>query len=202
MAQEAKVYKGSLTREQFLFHEMRITANLLNEGMSSEEAVEKIVSENLFQFPTEKMIMNIAKVCVRRLEGMEDANLIHGIATETNNVSKQICLYAMMLDSRLLADFMVTVIGEKYRTRDYSFGAIDLNTFFARLQEQNEKVATWSESTIKKIKTVIKNVLKENGYIDSPNATTLNTVLVDPRLAVAIREKNEAELLVAFNCFS
>ena len=107
----------------------------------------------------------------------------------------------MMRDSRLLAEFMVTVIGEKFRTRDYSFGALDLNTFFARLQEQDDNVATWSESTIKKIKTVIKNVLKENGYIDSSNATTLNTVLIEPILEDAIRGNNEPELLPAFNCF-
>ena len=51
---------GSITREQFLFYEMRTTARLMNEGMSDEEVQKKIVEENLFQYPTEKTIKRIA----------------------------------------------------------------------------------------------------------------------------------------------
>ena len=49
---------------------------------------------------------------------------------------------------------MLTVIGEKYRLRDTSFGKIDLNTFFMRLQEQNDAVASWSDATITKLKQI------------------------------------------------
>ena len=45
-------YNGGLTREQFLFYEMRTTAKLLNDGYSEPEAVEKIINENLFQYLT------------------------------------------------------------------------------------------------------------------------------------------------------
>ena len=62
-------YKGSgqLTREQFLFYEMRTTAGLLTEELTDEEIIEKIVSENLFQFPTERTIKRIAGACIQRL---------------------------------------------------------------------------------------------------------------------------------------
>ena len=50
----------TITREQFLFNEMRIVATLLYEGKSTEEAINEIVSKNLFQYPTEKMIKNLA----------------------------------------------------------------------------------------------------------------------------------------------
>lgn len=46
---EASPYNAAITREQFLFYEMRTTAKLLAEGLSDEEAVDRIVSENLFQ---------------------------------------------------------------------------------------------------------------------------------------------------------
>ncbi|MBR2555604.1 MAG: DUF1819 family protein, partial [Aeriscardovia sp.] len=35
-------YKGSLTREQFLFYEIRVAANLVNEGCTRKEATERI----------------------------------------------------------------------------------------------------------------------------------------------------------------
>jgi hypothetical protein len=48
---------GALTREQFLFYETRIIAKLLcDDGLTDEEAIEKVVNENLFQYPTERMI--------------------------------------------------------------------------------------------------------------------------------------------------
>lgn len=53
------------------------------------------------------------------------------------DVSKQISLYAMMKQYRLVWDFMITVIGEKYRFTDTTFGKIDLNSYFLRLQEQD-----------------------------------------------------------------
>lgn len=55
-------YKGSgqLTREQFLFYEMRTTARLMNEGIPDDEILNKIVEDNLFQYPTEKTIRQTA----------------------------------------------------------------------------------------------------------------------------------------------
>ena len=39
---------GSLTRAQFLYYEMRITARLMEELSEDEEILKRIVSENLF----------------------------------------------------------------------------------------------------------------------------------------------------------
>lgn len=69
---------------------------------------------------------------------MEDDSLVKAIATQPSDVAKQICLYAMMRQYRLVWDFMLTVIGEKYQKLDSSFGRVDLNTFFMRLQEQDD----------------------------------------------------------------
>jgi len=163
---------------------------------------QKITEENLFQYPTEKTIKRIAAACVRRLEGMNDETLIHAIATQPVDVAKQICLYAMMKNSRLIWEFMLTVIGEKYVLRDTSFGKIDLNTFFLRLQEQDDAVAGWSEQTITKLKQVIARVLVETEYLDSIHSTTLNPVYLHPILENAIRSNNDDIILPAFNHFS
>ena len=49
-------YKASITREQFMFYEMRTTAKLLMEGLSDKDVIDRIVAENLFQYPTERQI--------------------------------------------------------------------------------------------------------------------------------------------------
>ena len=196
----ASPYNAAMTREQFLFYEMRTTAKLMNEGLDKNEVVERIVSENLFQYPTEKSVRKMALACIRRLESMEDDTLIAAIATQPSDVAKQVCLYAMMRQYRLVWDFMLTVVGNKYRKLDSSFGKMDLNVFFMRLQEQDDWVATWSETTITKVRQVLTKILVENEYLDSINASHLNPVLISPLLENAIREDGQEIALPAFNC--
>lgn len=43
-----------MTREQYLFYEMRTTARLIAKGLEDGEVIKRIVEENLFQYPTEK----------------------------------------------------------------------------------------------------------------------------------------------------
>lgn len=199
---DASPYNAAITREQFLFYEMRTTAKLQSEGMTDEETANSIVTGNLFQYPTEKSVRRMALACIRRLHAMNDETLIAALATQPSDVSKQICLYAMMKQYRLVWDFMITVIGEKYRLRDTSFGKRDLNIFFLRLQEQDDWVATWSDSTITKVKQVLNKILVENEYIDSTSADRLNPVWLHPVLENAIRSNNDCIVLPAFNYFS
>ena len=195
-------YIASLTREPFLFLEMRTTARLMVEGLADNEIVDQICRENLFQYPTEKSIKKMAGACVKRLKNMGDDTLISAIATQPNDIAKQICLYALMKQSRLVWEFMLTVVGEKYRLRDTSFGKIDLNTFFMRLQEQDDAVSTWSDTTITKLKQIIARILVETEYLDDIRSDHLNPVWLNPILENAIKSNNDDIILPAFNYFS
>ena len=199
---EASPYNAAITREQFLFYEMRTTARLVYEGLSNDEVADRIVNGNLFQYPTEKSVRKMALACLRRLACLGDDSLVQALATQPSNVSKQVCLYAMMKQYRLVWDFMLTVVGSKYRLLDTSFGKIDLNGFFMRLQEQDDWVAAWSDSTITKVKQVLQKLLVENEYLDSVDADHLNPVLISSVLENAIRNNGDDIVLPAFNCFA
>lgn len=194
-------YKASITREQFLFYEMRTTAKLLSQGMSEDEVINRIIADNLFQYPTEKSVKRMARYCIARLKAMDDDSLIIAMANEPFELAKQICLYSMMKHSRLVWDFMITVIGEKYRQHNLSFGKIDLNVFFINLQEQDDTAAVWSDTTIQKIKQVFVKILVENEYLDSSKSTRLNPVWLNTLLKNAIQASGETIALTAFNCF-
>ena len=181
-------YIASLTREPFLFYEMRSTAKLMSEGNSDDAIVKEIVEQNLFQYPTEKSITRMAKACIKRLHALEDDSLVSAIASQPTDVAKQICLYALMKQSRLVWET--------------SFGKIDLNTFFMRLQEQNDTVASWSDTTITKLKQIIARVLVETEYLDNRGADHLNPVWLHPVLENAIRSNGDTAILPVFNCFS
>lgn len=197
-------YKGSaqITRNPFLFYEMRTTAKLIQEGLDDKEIINRIVTENLFQYPTEKSIRQMAKACVERLKGMGDETLIEAVASQSSDTAKQICLYAMMKQYRLVWDFMITVIGEKYRLQDFSFGQMDINVFFMRLQEQDDYVAGWSENTVKKLRQILIRILKETDYLDTIKSDHINPVWLNPILENVIKNNNDDRALTAFNCFS
>lgn len=194
-------YIASLTREPFMYYEMKITAKLLEKGLSEKEAIEKIFKENLYQYPTERSLKMRARACIKRLNALGDEELVSWIINRPLDISRQVCLYAMMKDSRLIWEFMITVIGEKYRTCNFSYSRMDLNVFFTRLQEQNDTVASWSDSTINKLKSVFASLLKENGYIDKTSSKRLNEVLLDYKLKDKIIENGDATCLPAFNYF-
>lgn len=193
---------GSITREQFLFFETRTTAKLLVEGLSDDEVIHRIIDDNLFQYPTERSVKQMVRTCLKRLHGLKDNELVKAIALQPTDVAKQVCLYAMMRQYRLIWDFMITVIGEKYRLQDFAFSMMDINVFFMRLQEQDDYVASWSENTIKKLRQVLAKILVENEYLDNVRADHLNPVYLHPILENTIRSHGDLMVLPVFNCFS
>ena len=194
-------YSGSLTAEQFLFYEIRIASKLYAQGVSVDEAISRIKADNLFQYPTEREIARMTRACYRRLDALDNQCLIQEISSAPTEIAKQINLYAIMRYNRLVWDFMIQVIGEKFRTQDFSFERKDLNAFFSHLQAQNDSVAGWSDSTISKIKSVLVRCLVETEYLDHFKSTTLNPVLLCEELEQGIRENNDTEVFPAFNYF-
>ena len=194
-------YNGGLTAEQFLFYEMRIVAKMYEQGKPIDDIVHTVKSDNLFQYPTERKISKLARACYRRLVSLGNDNLTREIANAPVEVAKQINLYAMMRYNRLVREFMINLVGEKYRLQDFSFTRKDTNVFFSRLQEQNDDVAKWSEQTITKLKQVLTKCLIETEMLDSVRDTTLNPILICEELEHGIRANNDLSALAAFNSF-
>jgi len=197
----ATQYNGGLTAEQFLFYEIRIVAKQYIQRKTADEIVEYVKKDNLFQYPTERQVSRLARACYRRLAALDNKNLVNEIISAPSEIAKQINLYAMMRYNRLMREFMINLIGEKYRQQDYNFSRKDLNIFFSHLQEQNDDVAGWSDKTLGKLKQVLTKCLVETQMLDSVKDTTLNPIFISEELENGIRENSDIEALAAFNCF-
>jgi hypothetical protein len=194
-------YNGGLTAEQFLFYEIRIVSKLYLEGKSIDEIIEYIKSDNLFQYPTEREISRLARACYKRIIALGNDKLVFELANAPIDVAKQINLYAMMCYNRLVREFMIDLIGDKYRQQDYSYTKKDINVFFSRLREQNDDIAAWSEQTLRKLKQVLTKCLIETEMLDSYSASELSPIFISAELESGIRENNDLMALSAFNCF-
>ena len=192
-------YNGSLTAEQFLFREIRIIAKMFLEEIPLEKMIEIARTDNLFQYPTERQIARMTRACYKRLVALNNLGLVNELAYAPVVVAKQINLYAIMRYNRVVWEFMILVIGEKYENQDFSFSKKDLNVFFTRLQEQDDDVASWSDKTVTKIKQVLTKILVEAEFLDSNRATELNHVYLHEELENGIKENNDYDVLRAFN---
>lgn len=193
-------YNGSLTREQFMFNEMRIVAQLKRSGLPDAEIVALAERKNLFQYPTEREIKGKCRVALRRLHYIEKSGyLLKTLADGTPAEARQVALAAMMCDSCLLAEWMVMVIGEKYRSLEQTLTLKDAHLFFARICEDDADVAAWSPATVKKVKSVMMNVLRESGYLDGRKSETLLPVMVSDEFVSSLKELGMRRFLSAFN---
>ena len=194
-----KVYRGSLTREQFLFYEIRVVAKLLYQGENEEEIRKKIYDNNLFQLPTEKSISTITTACYKRLTKAGNERLIDIIANESNEVAKQAALYLLMRYNAIVWDFMVEVIGTKYKTRDFSFDKSEVNHFLSNLRTENDEASEWTDATINKIRSVLIKILSDTGYLTTIKSTELNYITLFDEVQECINQNCDFEALCAFN---
>lgn len=194
------IYDGALTREQFMFLEMRKVAQMTIQGMTEEEILSRVYDDNLFQYPTQREIKSKCRACLKRvaqIKGMP--RMMEALAEGLAADGRLAALIALMLQNRLVAEFMVGVVGEKYRTLDYSLTRKDMNLFLMRLAEQDENVAGWREQTVKRIRGVLHRCLTETGYLDDMRTEKLNPVLLPMEMENELRENGLRAFLPAFN---
>lgn len=194
----ANLEGAAITREQFLLREMQIACQLREHGLSNDEVIAKIKSENLIQYPTERMVGNIARVCCKRIDAVDDEAITHIIASGMPEAAAQANLYAMMCTYPLVRNFMVEVVARKFQELDYTLGSMEMNAYMTRLQVEYENIADLADSTIGKIKQVLRKCLIECGMLASARSVELMPIFLDCDVRAAIEAKGDAEALRAF----
>ena len=89
------IYNGTITAEQFLFYEIRIASKYYLDGTSVEDAIEEIKKNNLFQYPTERLVARMVRSCYKRLDALDDEQL----RQEFSSAPAEIATVALSLKS-------------------------------------------------------------------------------------------------------
>lgn len=193
-------YNGAITREQFLVRETRVVAQLkTDENLTNEQIVERVTRLNLFHYPTERELKSISKACCRRLDALSDDPSTRDALVRLIEEVRQANLYALMRTFRVAWEFMVTVVGPRYRSFDPSLPRRDIAGFLEQLRTQDERVAGWSDATMNKIRQVLTAALVECAMYDR-KTETLQPVFLGVSLEQGIRANGDEVCLPAFNC--
>lgn len=159
-------YKSTIKSRPYLYKETKKAAILIKQGLSVDEIKTKSIEYNIFQLESEARKKEVASIIAARLKDL-DEYIIDKISEGNVETSKILVLYAIIKTDRLFFEFINEVYREKLLLRDLFLRDKDFNTFFQGKREQSDKVASWAEYTLKKLKQVYIRILFECGLIEN-----------------------------------
>jgi hypothetical protein len=189
-------YNASATKYLFWFVETRETARLLN-AHTMDEVRDIVIEDNLYQQKSADRLKNEFGCIKLRLEALPE-ELRKMMVTSDINTAKLIAFIGCMASDRLLFDLMYEVFRDKLFFGGTEITDADLNIFFKDKQDQNEKVAAITDTSIKKLKQVYSKYMFEAGLLAGKTADKkIVKPYIDPDLRFALQKNAMEQYLVA-----
>ena len=160
-----KEYSAGMVKLSFWFAEFRKVLELLSSGKTLPEIKQMNVQGNIFSAPTQARAIQIFNTVSTRVKGL-DSSFYAVFAKSDISTQKFIALIAVMQTDSLFFDFVYEVYREKLILGIDELADSDVGIFFKNKQLQSEKVAKWTDYTLKRLGTCYKTMLMEAGLID------------------------------------
>lgn len=162
---ERREYSAGAVKHSFWFMEFRKVVQLLSEGKTFDEIKKLNQEENIFAAPTEARATQIYNTVSARAK-MLDESFYSIFVTSEVSTQKLFNLVAVMAYDTLFGEFVYEVIREKMIIGNDEFADSDIRVFFKNKQLQDEKVAIWTDATLKRLGACYKTLLFEAGMTD------------------------------------
>ena len=111
------IYRA-ITDENFYYLDIKKVARVFNKFDSYEELKKNIIENQILEYSSERNFQIKMKVINRRLKVLNDF-LLNTLATETSEVGKVVNLLSIILNEKIVFDFMYEVFLPKYKSSDY-----------------------------------------------------------------------------------
>lgn len=181
---ERKEYSAGMVKLSFWFLEFRKVIELLNSGKTINEIKDMNLKENIFGAPTTARAIQIFNTVSNRVMSLDESfyKLFEksDIATQ-----KIIAIISVMKVDSLFFDFVYEVYREKLIIGNNTLSDRDIRSFFKDKQLQSEKVASWTDYTLKRLGLCYKTMLMEAGIIDR---ATGDRKILKPIIDVALEK--------------
>lgn len=191
-----RVYSGKLTGESFLLYELKIVAKLKKEGYTDKEIRKMVLEENLFQYKFTSSISRRLTPLMQRIN-LLDEKLIDRLIEDPLGDGIVINLYSIMKNDRLFFEFMNEVMKEKLKSNNEVLEKKDINIFIETKIEQNEDIASWSDSTVNKIKQVIKKILMEAKVVENNKTGAVKKIIMSDWIKNYLSKLGEEKYIIA-----
>lgn len=190
-----KEYSASITKLSFWFLEFRKAIALLNSGKSIQEIKVLNTDENIFAASTAARGRQITNTVLCRIISLDKS--FYKVFEESDVASqKLINLVSIMNVDSLFFDFVYEVYREKLIIGSYKLTDADIRVFLKDKRVQSERVAGWTDYTLKRLGACYKTLLMEAGVTDrSLGDRKIIAPIIDAALRNCLRD-NGMELFL------
>ena len=160
-----KPYSAGAVKHSFWFMEFRKVVSLRAEGKTWDDIKKLNEDENIFGAPTPLRANQIWNTVSGRIKCLDDS--FYPVFKSCDvSAQKLFALVAAMAYDTLFAEFVYEVIREKLIIGSNEYADSDIRIFFKNKQEQDDKVAKWTDVTTKRLGACYKTLLFEAGLTD------------------------------------
>ena len=192
---ERREYSAGAVNHSFWFMEFRKVVQLLSEGKTLNEIKKLNQEENIFGAPTVMRATQIFNTVSARIKMLNESFYPVFVTSEVST-QKLFNLVATMAYDTLFGEFVYEVIREKMIIGNDEFADSDIRVFFKNKQLQDEKVAEWTDATLKRLGACYKTLLYEAGMTDKgKECRKILKPILDPVMANWLKD-HDMEIMV------
>ena len=184
-----KDYSAGMVKLPFWFLEFKKMINLINSGMTFEEIKNLNIKENIFSANSAARAISTFNTVSRRVKALDSTlyPLFEGLDIANQ---KLIALIAIMESDTLFFDFMNEVYREKLIIGINELSDSDFSIFFKDKQLQSDRVAKWTDYTLKRLGIIYRTVLMETGILERTQSSDKKIIkpIIDQSLEYKLKE--------------
>ncbi|MCP4692145.1 MAG: DUF1819 family protein [Desulfobacterales bacterium] len=189
-----KRYNGEIVAGSLLIWETRKIARLLLDRPDPAAWRRAIVIDNILRKRGPVTAKRQARLIRNRLDLMQPA-LWKLIAEGGAELAAQATLAAAIKHSRLIGDFMDTVIRDRRRTFIYKISVQDWKDFLDACAQLDPGVNRWTDATRTKLRQIVFKILVESGYIENVKSLRIIPVSLYPEIREHLLQNSEDYVL-------
>ena len=187
-------YKADITAGSLKVAESRIVAGLLLRKVNADEWEKAIIEDNVLQTRSEATAIRIGRLIRKRLELM-NPDLWRLVRDGTGTVATHAVLAAAVKHSPLLGDFIDLVVREQYRLFNTALSNRIWDEYLYDCRGRDPDMPIWNESTRKRLRSSVFQILVQAGYIENTRSKRLQTVHIASQVLQYLERHNEHYVL-------
>ncbi len=187
-------YRAEITAGALKLPESRLIADLLLRHVDAEGWKDAIVTNNVLQARNPATARRLTTLIRRRLETM-GPNLWELVRDGNGTVATHAIFAASVKHSPLLGDFLEIVVAEQYRLFNPTLTHALFTNYLEGCRERDPEMPQWNETTVRRLRSSVFQMLAQAGYIENTRSLKLKTVHIAEQVLQYLKANREQYVL-------
>jgi Putative inner membrane protein (DUF1819) len=187
-------YKADITAGALKLPESRLIAELLLLHVDAVGWKDAIVTRNVLQARNPATARRLTRLIRGRLETM-GPDLWKLVRDGNGSVATHAVFAAAVKRSQLLGDFLEIVVSEQYRLFSSKLSNKLFADYLESCRERDPEMPQWNETTRRRLRSSVFQMLAQAGYIETTRSLKLQTVHIADQVLHYLKANQEEYVL-------